>query len=433
MVKMSAIGIALCVYLQFMQSTSALNFRIGEHRKGIKLSITSVFRTQIQNTLASCQKSCIATASCEAFTYNLRDLRCLYGSTGSEFESTTDLDYVTSPSQWTPEDNENLIHPCAHRTCQKGSECYVMKNGNAVCIKTECTESPWLSVANSTTLSLERTVGRTVGIVCNDGFIINGNQQRTCKGNGQWTGVNTTTCIECANVTHYTTYETAIHHCLSEGKGLLQYGHRTPALRNVTQGRCKTCPSDLVAYLHKRYLDADCTTGYTNNLNCTCHFTTAAPDMKIAIATEFLDLETNYDFLYIFDGENATYPILGSYTGTTPFALVTTGTDAFMALKTDHLFVNSGFRLSYRMVPPDVASDTPSSLNLGDIPRYLWLDGYLDAKNHQFQLPNGEVVSMSTLTLDAAAKLSRLCYDPVFDQLKAFDDTDYCNTYCETL
>ncbi|XP_021363516.1 tolloid-like protein 1 [Mizuhopecten yessoensis] len=153
--------------------------------------------------------------------------------------------------------------------------------------------------------------------------------------------------------------------------------------------------------------------------------------MKIKIATEFLDLETNYDFLYIFDGKNATYPILGRYTGTTPFALVINGTEAFMALTTDHVVVKSGFRLSYLMVPPDDASDTPSSLNPRDIPRYLWLDGYLDAKNHQFQLPNGEVVSMSTLTLDAA-KHSRLCYDPIFDQLKAFADTEYCNTYCET-
>ncbi|XP_033759318.1 inactive serine protease PAMR1-like [Pecten maximus] len=128
---------------------------------------------------------------------------------------------------------QNVILPCTHSSCQQGSECHVLKNGSTVCVKTECVDSP--VVANSTSLVRERKVGQQVTIVCNEGFILSGSPQRTCLGNGQWTGANIT-CIECG-VDDYCTYNRAQDNCFCQGKNLLKYNPTSMEITNIYPGR----------------------------------------------------------------------------------------------------------------------------------------------------------------------------------------------------
>ncbi|XP_021347137.1 uncharacterized protein LOC110446348 [Mizuhopecten yessoensis] len=326
---------------------------------------------------------------------------------------------------------EIFVHPCTHSTCQKGSECHVKNNGIAVCINTECADSP--SVANSTSLSQERTVGITVDIICDAGLLLNGNPHRTCHGNGQWTA--NTMCFECTGINHYTTYNRAQDHCESTGRTLLQLENiltLLPQLLSFTKARCVTCPGDLVADQLIRYVEDDCltNTSYTNWSSCTCYFTTAVPGKKIRMQAVFLDLEEDMDYLWIFDGRDATFPILGSYTGDTTFTLVTNGSEAFISFTTDDFVTGAGFRLSYSMVQSDIPSSMPTSLSTPDEYFYVWMDGYVDVTSKEFITPNGTVFDLSEWSLQETH--TRMCYDPVFDYADAFSDTDYCHTYCES-
>ncbi|XP_033759232.1 uncharacterized protein LOC117341453 [Pecten maximus] len=166
----------------------------------------------------------------------------------------------------------------------------------------ECTDSS--SVANSIVTSNERMIGHTVGILCSDGFVQSGSLKKTCLGNGQWTNVNTV-CIDCGDITHYTDYNKARDHCLSVGQNLLHADNASPSLLNIDNGRCVTCPDDLVADQFTRYLEDDCVPdiNYKDHTYCNCRFTTAVPGMKVRIQTVFLDLEDGYDFLWMFDGK----------------------------------------------------------------------------------------------------------------------------------
>ncbi|XP_069125708.1 uncharacterized protein [Argopecten irradians] len=426
-----SVYVILYLYLPLISSTLVGEFCTEGYRRGFILTNSSVFRSQTHNTHSLCLKSCVATASCEAFTYHLPTLMCLYGTTGFELEPTIDFDFVTSPSQWNPTEYENNISPCTHTTCPSGSECHVIKNGNAFCIKSEC---PITSLQNAMLSSNDRMIGSTVGILCDDGFIHNGTLQKTCLADGTWTDVNTE-CKDCGAITHITDYYRARDYCLSKGKNLLHYDNAWPSLVNVSHGRCPICPEGLIADEFTRYMEDDCVlnSDYKNDTYCNCVFTTSEPGKKIRIESTFLDLEDDYDFLWIFDGPDKNSPILGEYSGNAGFNLTTSDSAAFILFHSDGGISHAGFRLSYQTVPSDSPSDTPTTLLAPDTVNYLWLEGYINHQTQEFVMPDGTFVfDMTSWNLEASDVIfTRICYDPFDDWLRMMMETDYCHTYCE--
>lgn len=63
--------------------------------------------------------------------------------------------------------------------------------------------------------------------------------------------------------------------------------------------------------------------GYSNNENTTTTLTPDVPGTSIVATFTAFETEDTYDFLYIYDGPNNTFPLIGSYTGTNSPGVVT--------------------------------------------------------------------------------------------------------------
>lgn len=65
--------------------------------------------------------------------------------------------------------------------------------------------------------------------------------------------------------------------------------------------------------------------GYSNNVNRTLTFTPSDNTKKLELSFTELDLETDFDYLYVYDGANTSAPLLATLTGeTTPASIVAT-------------------------------------------------------------------------------------------------------------
>lgn len=82
---------------------------------------------------------------------------------------------------------------------------------------------------------------------------------------------------------------------------------------------------------------------YYNNEN---YVTTIAPTGATQVTLSFsqFDMELNFDYVYIYDGPNDTYPLIGTYTGTNSPGIVTSsGPTLAIKVTTDGNTVNAGF------------------------------------------------------------------------------------------
>jgi hypothetical protein len=96
---------------------------------------------------------------------------------------------------------------------------------------------------------------------------------------------------------------------------------------------------------------------YTNNLDRVMTFTPDDNTKKLILTFDHLDLETDYDYLYIHDGANTSANLLATLTGTTnPGEIVSTNPTGQLTLRwtTDVSNVGSwgGFRASMTSVTP---------------------------------------------------------------------------------
>lgn len=76
------------------------------------------------------------------------------------------------------------------------------------------------------------------------------------------------------------------------------------------------------------------------------YVTTIAPTgaTQVTLAFSQFDMELNYDSLYIYDGPDDTYPLIGAYTGTnSPGTVTSTGSSLAMRVHTDGNTTNAGF------------------------------------------------------------------------------------------
>lgn len=86
---------------------------------------------------------------------------------------------------------------------------------------------------------------------------------------------------------------------------------------------------------------------YLNNSDCT--FLIAPPaSAKLKLVFTDFDTELGYDTVFVYDGPDATYPLLGKYTGNTlPPTLLTSGGKAFIHFMSDVGVTAPGWSLNY--------------------------------------------------------------------------------------
>ena len=74
--------------------------------------------------------------------------------------------------------------------------------------------------------------------------------------------------------------------------------------------------------------------GYTNNVNRTITLTPSDNTKKLNLSFSQLDLETTYDYLYVYDGSNTSSPLLATLNGTTiPSDIIATNSSGQLTLR----------------------------------------------------------------------------------------------------
>ena len=96
---------------------------------------------------------------------------------------------------------------------------------------------------------------------------------------------------------------------------------------------------------------------YTNNVDRTITFTPSDNTKKLYISFDNLDLEIDYDFLYIYDGPNTSSPLLATLTGeVTPSDIIATNSNGQLTIRwtTDVSNVGSwgGFMANITTITP---------------------------------------------------------------------------------
>lgn len=82
----------------------------------------------------------------------------------------------------------------------------------------------------------------------------------------------------------------------------------------------------------------------------------------ITLAINSFDLETNWDYMYIYDGNSTTSPLIGTYTGTTiPGTISSTGGEMLIQFRSDCSTVNPGWNISWTSTGTTIV--TPTALN----------------------------------------------------------------------
>lgn len=114
------------------------------------------------------------------------------------------------------------------------------------------------------------------------------------------------------------------------------------------------------------YDNGGATGNYTNNVNGSVTFTPANPGTAVNITFNSFDLENNADFLYIYNGNSTSAPLLGVYTGNSlpPSAIANNANGALtIRMFTDASGTAAGFDATIScMVPCSVDSATVSGI-----------------------------------------------------------------------
>ena len=93
---------------------------------------------------------------------------------------------------------------------------------------------------------------------------------------------------------------------------------------------------------------------YTSSSNLTKTFTSATGEPLIMNFTQF-DLENNYDFLYLYDGNSINSPLIGTFTGTnSPGLIVSTGVSLTARFTSDITLEKAGWKAELSCNIPDL-------------------------------------------------------------------------------
>lgn len=105
---------------------------------------------------------------------------------------------------------------------------------------------------------------------------------------------------------------------------------------------------------------------YCNYENITTNFYPSNPGEFVELNFSYLDVEGNYDFLNIYDGEDASAPLIGSYTGNTSPGIVTASNPAgalTVVFTSDYAVPATGWEASVSCVPCVVNIPDPNFKN----------------------------------------------------------------------
>lgn len=122
---------------------------------------------------------------------------------------------------------------------------------------------------------------------------------------------------------------------------------------------------------------------YHNNEDWT--YTIAPPGAtSISLSFSSFDIESNYDYMYIYDGLSTDSPLLGTYTGTnSPETITSTGEALTIRFTSDNWTTNPGWEATWTCISDD---NIPPVTEIGTIPNWVTEDfnlGFLDADNIQ--------------------------------------------------
>lgn len=101
------------------------------------------------------------------------------------------------------------------------------------------------------------------------------------------------------------------------------------AIQSFTTGNCLVYPmtnDTVTTCLGTFYDSAGPNANYTNNQNLTQTFIPASPNSVMQAYFTAFQIENTFDFLRIYDGPDATAPLIGTYTGANSPGIVTAGT-----------------------------------------------------------------------------------------------------------
>ncbi|MBX7224439.1 MAG: N-acetylmuramoyl-L-alanine amidase [Chitinophagales bacterium] len=87
---------------------------------------------------------------------------------------------------------------------------------------------------------------------------------------------------------------------------------------------------------------------------------------SVTLNVSIFDIETNWDYLLIFNGNNNQAPLLGKYTGKNiPTSILANSGKVYLEFRTDCATVDTGFVISWTSTFPDTTRPTTSIANLG--------------------------------------------------------------------
>ncbi|CAB3398011.1 unnamed protein product [Caenorhabditis bovis] len=108
-----------------------------------------------------------------------------------------------------------------------------------------------------------------------------------------------------------------------------------------------SCPSPVHNQQFGIVLSPNFPMNYPNNISCS-YLLLAEKDHVISLEFVAFNTENGYDVVYIYDGSNTSYPLIGSFSGTNrPPSVTSTGPSIFIFFKTDLTTSYSGFSALY--------------------------------------------------------------------------------------
>jgi PKD repeat protein len=120
-----------------------------------------------------------------------------------------------------------------------------------------------------------------------------------------------------------------------------------------TANLCQT--SSMTSFSGTIYDQGGPTGNYVDNLNCTFLINPGCAD-SLTLTFAAFDLETNWDYFYLYDGTSAAAPQLGVWTGNTlPPVQYSTSGAFFIVFTTDVSVVRPGFDATWNSVPVGTA------------------------------------------------------------------------------
>ncbi len=132
--------------------------------------------------------------------------------------------------------------------------------------------------------------------------------------------------------------------------------------------------------------------GYPNNSNVTETFCSGSAS-PIRVNFYWVDLETNFDFLYIYDGPTTASPLIGTLTGSSnyPGVFTSTGTCLTFQFVSDGSTRWGGWRAFLGCMPQNCGTNSVASDDCGSAPVICNLNGYCGSTSGWFTRDHGNI------------------------------------------